>query len=378
MTKPVTMRARGRTLAFLLIAATAALACNGDRAGGQRGGAMRLGNDIVVSGNQISIAETVPGDAIVAGGDIDYTGSAGGDYLGAGGAQRIAGSIGGSVRAAGGEIRLSAPVGRNATLAGGQVTVEPASRIAGNAYIAAGQVRVAGTVGGVLVVNGADVVIDGVIEGDARVRAATLRLGPNAHVVGNLYARTTGANIITDTGARVDGEVVAEPAPRPGGALRLLRILLAIGFLAAGTVAVAILPRRIDSAAALIRRRPLVTAGLGVAALVVVPIVILTVAITVIGIPLAVIAAALYLIVVYLARAVVAVWIGRLILGSRAGHDRKGAVVAFLLGALFVLAAQALPWIGGLAALVATIIGLGATVLLISGRAGDTEETASA
>lgn len=353
-------------LAIAIVGALAA-ACRGPAPASESrpGVPMRFGDDLVASGPEVSIAEGVPGDAILAGSEIRFDGAAGGDLLAAGGRQRLAGAVRGSVRAAGGDIALNAPVGRNATLAGGRIALGPATRVEGNVYAAGGQVTVGGEVGGYLVATGGDVVIDGVVEGDALVRASSLRLGPSARIAGDLHASTPGARVTIDPGARVDGGVIAQAAPPLGRTLRFLGWILAFGFLVAGAVAVALAPGRADASAVLVRRRPLAAAGVGIAVLILAPIAVTIVAITVVGIPLAAIAAALYAIAVYLARAVFAVWLGRLLLGGRAPAGRKGALAAFLVGGVLLFLVRFVPVLGGIVGAVATVVGLGALALTL-------------
>jgi cytoskeletal protein CcmA (bactofilin family) len=289
----------------------------------------------------------------------------GGDYVGAGGSQVIAGRIHGSARAAGGEIRMAASVGRNATIAGGRIEIDPAAVIERNAYIAGGTVLTNGRVRQNLLISGGAVVLDGVVDGSVDITAGELRVGPRAVIAGNLRYRVPARNVRIDSAAHIGGTVTALPAQDWRGALRFFRALWLIGFLIAGAVAVALAPRFATEAAERLRERPGPSALIGFLWLIIVPIIAVLVAMTVIGLPLGLLAFAVYAVLLYLGRAVLAVWLGRLVLGTRVGPGRAGAIASFLTGGIIIVLLGLLPGIGPLALLVASLLGVGALLIAI-------------
>jgi cytoskeletal protein CcmA (bactofilin family) len=306
------------------------------------------------------VTDSVPGDAILAGSDVYFSGAAGGDYLGAGGRQTVGGRIHGSVRAAGGEIHVTATVDRNATIAGGNVALDSAGSIARNAYLVGGTVQVTGTVQQTLVADGGAVVLNGVVGRDVEVSSGALRLGPSTRIAGNLRYRVPADKVHIDPGARIAGTVTVLPVQRRSGILRLLWLL---GFLLAGGVVVALLPRFAADAAEILTVRPGWSALVGLGWIILVPIAICVLAVTVIGIPLALVTAALFVVLAYLGRATIAIWLGHRILGARARSGRQGVLVDFAVGALILLFVGLIPVLGGLVTGVATVLGLG-TILL--------------
>lgn len=366
------MRSSGLRAFSLGAVVLVALAGCGDAAARQEGrGAIRRGGDVLAAGDRVRFTDTIPGDAILAAGEIAFSGRTGGDYLGAGGEQRITGRVLGDVRAAGGEIRLEAEVARNATIAGGSVDVRGNATVRRNAYLAGGTVRVAGTVEGFLRVMGSEVILDGAVGEDVEVEAGRLVVGPNARIGGSLRYRVPESRVRIDPAAQIAGQRIAlPPRQRPDidVGMRFFRILRLLAFFATGLVAVAAFPRLADAAAASLRQRPWASLGLGFVWVVVVPVAIALVAITVVGIPIAMIVGALYLISLYLARAVFAVWLGRLLLRDRLGPGRKGAVLAFLVGGAILVVAGMIPYLGWLVGAIATLLGLGASALAIWSR----------
>lgn len=332
---------------------------------------VRRGGDIVAAGRLVVVDDSVPGDVMAAAGDIRFGGDAGGDFLGGAGNLQLAGRLGGSLRAGGGNVEIATDVERNATVAGGQVVLEPAGHIHGNGYFAGGTIRLEGAVDQLVRADGRDVTLNGPIGGDVHVECESLRVGPNASINGDLrYRLAKGGRADIDPGARITGQVIALQPKATNRISDVVRFLLMLGFLAAGLVAVAVLPGAAATAEARLRIRPGAAFGLGLAWLFLVPVAIAVVCITVIGIPLGLIGIALYLVSVYLARVVVGVWIGRLLLRRRNGRGRGDLALAFLVGGIALLLLGLIPWIGTAITIVACIFGLGAVALTL-GRGAD-------
>lgn len=332
---------------------------------------VRRGGDVIAVGQAVVVNDSVPGDVMAAAGDIRFGGDAGGDLLGAAGNLNLAGRVSGSLRVAGGNIDIASDVGRNVTAAGGQVVLLPAGHIRGNGYLAGGTIRLEGTVDHLVRAGGRDVVLNGTVGGDVHVECERLRVGPDAVIDGDLrYRLAKGGTADIDPGARITGQVIVLPPSAGGWFGGVFRFLLMLGFLVAGLAAVVALPGPTARGEARLRAHPAAAFGLGLAWLVLVPIAIAVVCITLIGIPLGLVAAALYVVSVYLARAVIAVWIGRLILRDRADRDRTGLALAFLVGGIALLVLGLIPWLGKLITILACVFGLGAMALAL-GRSSD-------
>lgn len=356
-------------LGFVALAGTSAslLVGCGPPAPGSRGLHVSRGGDLIATGNTVAVVDSVPGDVMAGAGDIDFDGYAGGDFLGGAGALGLAGRLGGSLRAAGGDIRIATDVGRNVTVAGGNVVLQPAGHVRGNGYFAGGAIRLEGTVDQLVRAAGGEVVLSGTIGGDVHVETDRLRVGPDAVIDGDLrYRLGRDGTADIDPDARISGEIVAlEPTGSRGRGL--FGFLFMLGFLAAGAVAVAVVPGGAAAAEAQMRARPGPALGLGLVWLLLAPIAVAVVAITIVGAPLALIGAALYVVSVYLARAVTAVWIGRLLLRERFDPGRAGVVLAFLAGGVVLVVLGLIPWVGTAVAILAAIFGLGATALAVWG-----------
>lgn len=365
---------RGKRL-FLILLCTCPLqtGCGGGDPQGEVPSVMRWGGDVVGGGSEVTVSDSVPGDVIVAGGRLGFVGVAGGDILAAGRVLEIGGRVLGDVRAAGGEVRFSGQVARNVTAAGREVRIGDGATIGRNAYLAGRQIRVEGTISGSLRSAGAEIVLNGTVDGNVDVRGGSLRVGPEARITGDLTHHIPAENVLIDSAAQIGGSVRAYPT-RPGAPIGLFRVLLSIGFLLAGAVAVAIFARSAVAAEGGLRQRPGAALGFGLLWLLLLPIGIAAIAITGVGLPLALILLALFLISLYLARAVTALWLGRLILRGQPRPGRGPLVSAFLIGGVVLLLIGLIPIVGGIVALVATVLGLGSLVVAYRGRREHTEE----
>jgi hypothetical protein len=325
---------------------------------------VRRGDDVVATGSMATIMDSVPGDAIVGSGDASFGGVAGGDYLGAGGKQAITGRIHGSLRAAGGEIHVAATVDRNVSIAAGAIDLDSAAVITRNAYLFGGNVQVEGTVRGSLAAYGGAIVLNGVVGGDVDVGGGSLRIGPHAQIAGNVRYRVRSGQAHIDPAAHISGKVTALPVTNRWGWWHLLWIL---GFLVLGAVTVALVPRFMAEAAEILPLRPGRSALMGVGWVVLVPLGVCVAAITIIGLPLALLMTAIYLALIFVGSIPFSIWLGQLLLSSRARKGREGALLNFLSGGFLLLVFGLVPIVGGWVSLVAVVLGLG--TILLNGEA---------
>jgi cytoskeletal protein CcmA (bactofilin family) len=334
-----------------------------------------VGADRFVAGGSVSVDQAVSGDLIAAGGTIDVDAPVGGDALVFGGNVRIGGNVAQSVYASGGQLVIRGRVGRNARFAGGQVELAPKSQIAGNVSVGGGQVTLNGGVKGYVQAAGGNLMINGPVEGDVFASAGTLELGPDARINGRLrYASrdelkrhpaavVTGgverASFSIERGEREEHERARSVYPRGGW-------IWTVGLMVLAGVLIAALPAVSARVSTTLRARPGLSLLFGFIALVCIPVAAVVVLITVIGIPLALLALALYLPLLLIGYVAAGIGVGDWTL-QRFKSDaaerlwwRIGAAATAVL--LLALLAR-LPWVGGIVALLALLIGLGALLL---------------
>jgi hypothetical protein len=339
---------------------------------------LRPGDDVLAAGSTVSVSDSVGGDVMTAGAIVTFDGYAEGSYVGAGQDQDVRGSIQGSARAAGATVRMGASVGRNVTLAGGTVLVQPQAEIERNAYLAGGVVAMSGTVHGHLYVGGGEVTVDGLVGGDVRVEAGQVAIGPNARIAGELRYRSEDGDADIHPEATITGGVQALPPREPDGGGAGLFVLRLLAFLVCGAVIVAVLPETASALAERMESRPGAALGLGILWCLLVPIAVLLAGATVVGLPLALIASALYAASLYVAPIVPSMWVGGEVLPGENRTERGRRVMRFLVGGLIVAFAILLPWIGWVARIAATAVGLGTIALMVRGRTTGSSPTVAA
>lgn len=333
----------------------------------EEGISLSWAGDRIEAGEAVSVSDTISGDAMLAGGEVRFSGSAAGSFLGAGGSQVIGGRVASSVRAAGGEVRLEGRVGQNATLAGGSVRLEEDATVERNAYLAGGSVEVRGRVRGSVRVAGGEVVLDGPVGGNVHVEAGRLRVGPDARIDGDLRYRTDEARASIDPAAVISGTVEALPssAPEGGGGGTFFRVLRILAFVVSGVVVVSLFPRTTGRLVDVVRDRSLISLGVGLLVLVVVPMAVGILALTILGVPLALIVLVLFGVALYLGGIPAALWLGRAILPWRPENLRASRAADFAVGGVVLAVVGFVPLVGFLLRLVFTLAGLGAAALLI-------------
>jgi len=268
-------------------------------------------------------------------------------------------AIEGSLNAAGGRIVVEAPVEGDASLAGGSITVKGAVR---------DHLRAAG----------GHVTIDGPIGGNVSVMAGKLDLGPDAHIGGTLTFH--GGDLRRDPSAVVVGKVEQTRGRvrhhhrvRDGSGIPpAFGWIWTAGLLVLAALIAAALPGPSKRMASELRERPWLTPLVGIVALVTIPVAALLLMITIIGIPIGLLAIAAYFVLLLVGYVWLAVVIGGLLLDRvkpetaalatwRAGF----AVLAMLVLALFTR----IPFLGGLIALTALVVGVGMIVAVVARRA---------
>jgi hypothetical protein len=162
---------------------------------------------------------------------------------------------------------------------------------AGGVYLASGDARIAGEVDGDVIVLDGDVLLSGRVDGDLFVADGTARLLPSAEVTGNVEYGDQHPRIALD--ARVRGDVTSQDWPNLGGAVAwiggfLAWLAVSLSLLALGALLLLIAPRAADALEAQSHRRLGPTIAIGIAILIVLPVLALIAAVTVVGIPLAI------------------------------------------------------------------------------------------
>lgn len=160
--------------------------------------------DLYVTGNTVSITAPVTNDLTVAAGTINLEAPVSGGVLASGGTINLDGEIAQTLRAAGGTINISAPIGRDAVLFGGTISLSQTASVSGDVVINGGSITIEGPVLGNVIVNGGNVVLNSHVSGNVSGDIERLVLGNNALVEGNLEYTSPERAILRD-GAQLRG-----------------------------------------------------------------------------------------------------------------------------------------------------------------------------
>lgn len=327
-----------------------------------------IADDLYVTGNEVTIRGRVDGDLVVMGRHVTVSGTVRDDLIAAGGDVTIRGSVGQSVRAAGGTVTVSGAIGRDLLLAGSRLEQLAASRVQGATALTGRDLTLHGVTEGQLQAQGANVLIAGTT-GAATVTADELTVTSGARINGPL-SYSSGQEADIRPGATITGPVTREAEePRtwnlPGWVGTVF--LFMVGAFA-GLLMAVIMPGALVAAGHALRRDPWLSLAAGAGILFGVPILAGILMITLIGIPLALSLLVFYGLGCYLAWVLAAIVLGDSLISRLPIRSLRGRmVVASLLGVALLLLLQAIPWVGGLVAVLALVVGFGsATMALVT------------
>lgn len=332
-------------------------------------------DDLYLAGGDVEVQAEVRGDLVVAGGRVAVLERVHRDLTVAGGNVTVRGEVLDDIRAAGGQVRLEGPVTGDVMAAGGRVSLAKGAQVGGNAWLAGGTLEVEGDVAGRLRAAGRTIRLAGTVNGNADLAAVTVEVLPEAKVHGNLTYRSPNPARI-HPGAQVDGTVIQRPITFVDRVARAARVAfwvgavaLLLGLLLAGVVFILLFPVATRLAARTIGTDPGKSLGLGLAFLLLAPVVAVLLMATLLGIPLGLATVALYFLWLLVGFLTAVAFLGDLALQASGRESSRTWRALFFLLALLVLGlVQAIPILGGLVLFLALVMGLGAWTLHLARR----------
>jgi cytoskeletal protein CcmA (bactofilin family) len=307
--------------------------------------------DLIASGGTVRVDGRVDGDLVASGGRVVVAGTVTGDVLAAAGTTTISGDVGGDVRAATGQARIEGRVGEDLVLAAGQATVARGAQIGGDLISGTGRMQMDGAVAGSVLGSTGSYARGGLVGGSERVNTRQ----PKEQREPTLADHT------------VD----------------VLRRYVSI--LVVGVLLLWLLPGVFRGAAEGVRRRPLLSLGIGIlgfigGAVLLVLVVLVTVLVAVVlgllglgsltgvtvfgGILVAAIIVFLFVFAVaFAAQATAGLALGRLLFRGE-GRSFLGGLGAVASGVALVVLVAAIPAAGGFLEALVVLLGLGALLLM--------------
>ena len=269
--------------------------------------------------------------------------------------------------AAGSTITIDGTVNGDLWAAGGTININ--GTVKGDVVVAVSTLNIDGEVGQTVRVVGATININGSIGGDLMIGGNSVTIGSTAAIGGDLtYFSNNDAEIHPSAiiGGKITRNLTKLEWPFKWGLLAniLVRLLAFLMVLLIGVVIVLMMPRRMALMADTIKTKPWFSLGWGAIILFGVPIAAIIVCVTIVGIPLGLVTLALWGIAIYLSQIVVALFIGRWIIGYFAKTDSRGVMVgALALGLAILCLLRIIPYAGFFIGLAAVLFGLGAALV---------------
>lgn len=264
-------------------------------------------------------------------------------------------------------VALVAPAAASATSAGGNeddavvvisgnVAVDRGEAVDG-VFVANGDVRIAGRVNGDVIVLSGDVLVSGTIDGDLFTASGRARLLSSAEVTGDVEYGDEHPRVALD--ARVHGDVTKQDWPDVGGLVSwvggfVVWLAVTLSMLVLGALLLLIAPGAADSIYARSRERIGPVIAIGIAVLLVLPVIAFVAAITIFGLPLALVVGLALLPLGAVAYVAAAYALGRRIL-----QPPHGRMLSLLAGLAILRIAALVPFLGLLVGLAGLIFGLG-------------------
>ncbi|MBT8212708.1 MAG: polymer-forming cytoskeletal protein [Acidimicrobiia bacterium] len=300
--------------------------------------------DVYAVANRAVIEGRIDGDLSFAGGDVVVTGLISGDLNVASTATvRIEGTVDGSVRgAAADRVEVLGTV--TGDLAVASRSVEISGEVGRDVLFFGARLEVRGDVGRDIRGQMLTALIDGNVGNLVDIRLNSLEVGPSTVVEGEIIYRSNSDAAVSNQ-ARLDGGVSRFPATQRFEIELLVRAVTILGFFGFLVAGVALFwlfrstaPRAVD----VIASRPTFTLGVGLAAVVGIPLMATLLVATLVGIPVAALLIALYALAWLFIAPVPSVTA----FGDRVLRGRRSLFAAFFVGAIALRVVFWIPWIG--------------------------------
>jgi cytoskeletal protein CcmA (bactofilin family) len=335
------------------------------------GKAETIDDDVYAFGATVQIDGTINGDVVAAGQSVIVTGKVTGSVFAAGQTVRITGSVGGSVRASGADVQVDGAVSRDVLASGATVTLGSAGTIGRDAALAGSTVTIGSSVGRNADIAAATARLDAPVEGKLGVDAQSITLGSGAKIGGDFEywsnAKPSVAGSVAGAtiphASRSTGQGQQQSRSLVSGAIGWIQGL--VGWVIFGLLALLVMPVAFADASARVIDKPWPSLGIGFGVMAVPPM-----------LALPVLLLTIFIGGWWIAFAAMAVWFVLLCAGFVAGVLAVGtligrrmssvpsAMIAMLIGLVVVHLIGAVPFVGWLVTLAATMVGTGALAAL--------------
>lgn len=334
-------------------------------------------HDYFAAGEVVEIYGTVNGDLYAAGGQVIINGTINGDILAAGGQVTVDSQVSQNVRLAGGQISIDGNIGRNLSVAGGDITLNKDLNIAGNLVGGVGNLKSNATILGDVTMGAGNVIFNSLVSGDVVAAVGTLRLGPDTQVDGDVtYYSEEEINLSDESliagnlvqkdppsvpEQEIDQEVVEQVKEGVSQFFSFARLISMISSVIVGYLLVHFFPNYSYRVISTIEKKPGQSILVGIAAIILLPIVGVLLIIPLITAPLGILTLIFYGVGLYFSKIFFMYWLGARILDRLARGASRTITLLIGIGLYYVLTAIAI--IGPITIAAAILFGLGSLIL---------------
>ena len=330
-----------------------------------------INDDLYLLGTTITVNGIVNGDLFAAGNSLTVNGVVNGNVFLVGQEVTVNGTVSQGARITANNTTIAGSIGEDLLLLGNSTGIHGGATIGRDLIATVSSLTLDGTVQRRFAGNAQTVTLNGSVGSNIDIGVGDLTITEDASIGGDLTYRSDEMAEIAggaDIGGDVNHEMAAEADIETGFSIgsfvpSIIGLIMTAVY---GTALLLVFPRLTVAASNQLLENTIMSIGMGIVFLIVVPIVSVLVMITVIGIPLGLIALLLYGIALFSAQVFVGMTLGRLILSFVAdGKRRLIQFLGLLLGLLILFGVSFIPYVGPWAPLVVVILGLGGLMLAI-------------
>ena len=330
-----------------------------------------INDDLYLFGTTITVNGIVNGDLFAAGNSLTVNGTVNGNVFLVGQEVIVNGTVSRGARITANNATIAGSIGEDLLLLGNSTGIHGGASIGRDLIATVSSLTLDGTVQRRFAGNAQTVTLNGSVGSNIDIGVGDLTITEDASIGGDLTYRSDQMAEIAggaDIGGDVNHEMVGEADTETGFSIgsfvpSIIGLIMTAVY---GTVLLLVFPRLTVAASNQLLENTIMSIGMGIVFLIVVPIVSVLVMITVIGIPLGLIALLLYGIALFSAQVFVGMTLGRLILSFFSdGNRRMIQFLGLLLGLLILYGVSFIPYVGPWAPLIVIILGLGGLMLAI-------------
>ncbi|MGH9775138.1 MAG: hypothetical protein ACRD50_09355 [Candidatus Acidiferrales bacterium] len=317
-------------------------------------------NDLIVGAPWVTIDGTVDGDLIAGGNEITINGHVTGDVLAASERVRITGQVDGSVRVFAQFLMVDGTVGRNVTSWCNDVELGPKSQVGGGAIIGAGTFEGNGHITRDIIGFVGRTRMNGFTGGNVNAFGGELALGSSAQIQGSTKFEGEHPPSVASEAKLGKPLQFTQRTNHPDYASPRYywHRLLAFGAAFVLGLAILLLLPGLYVEAVRSSDRYGISLGVGIVALIALPIVAIIACITIVGLGVGIASILLYLVALYSAQIFVGGWLGEKLMGLSSGAG--GRIGRLAVGLVIIRAVYLIPYLGGFIVLLVMIWGMGA------------------